>query len=157
MIVVVMGAAGAGKTSIGRRLASELGWEFLDADDLHPPENVAKMAAGVPLTDPDREPWLQRIRSVLAGRDDVVLACSALRRAFRARLVEGHVVRFVHLRVDLATTAERVRERKGHFFAPELIQSQFDALEEPEDAIVVDASQPPDAIVRNVKALLMIK
>ena len=152
-----MGVAGSGKTRIGTQLAQDLGWRFIDADDFHPPENIARMAAGIPLTDADRETWLATLKTLLASidsrGDDCVLACSALRSDFRERLsADLRDVRFVYLHGDIALCSERLRSRAGHFFRAELLQSQFDALEEPRDALLVDASEEPDAIVATIKS-----
>jgi gluconokinase len=159
MIVVIMGVAGAGKTTVGRLLAGRLHWPFVDADDLHSEANIAKMSRGEPLTDQDREPWLEAIERKLADLDSrgdsAVLACSALRRAFRDRLRQaGGDVRFVHLRAAEDVIAARLRAREAHFFRAGLLQSQFDALEEPDDALVVDAAPPPDAIVTRLLGAL---
>ena len=159
MLIVVMGVAGAGKTHVGRELAAALGWPFFDADDYHSGSAVSQMAAGLPLSDSDREPWLERLRQLLAELswrgENAVLACSALRGEFRARLAEGiEDVRFVHLKADRALLAERLRERPGHFFPPSLLESQLAALEAPSDAIVVNAAQPSAEIVRQIRAAL---
>lgn len=158
-VVVVMGASGAGKTTVGARLAQVLGRAFLDADALHPPRNIAKMRRGLPLNDADREPWLNRVRDrieqyVRAGRPAVV-ACSALRRAYRARLRVDSAVRFVYLKGDKALLAERIEHRTDHFFRLRpLLANQLVTLEEPADAITVDAALPVDEIVRRVTAAL---
>lgn len=158
MIVVVMGVAGSGKTRIGTMLAGQLGWPFLDADDFHPPANIAKMAAGIPLDDADRIPWLEAIHAKLTKIENAVLACSALKERYRQRLGAGLDVRFVYLRATRELIAARLRERRGHFFAPELIESQFEALEEPGDALVVDAAQAAATIVKElVRTLSVIK
>lgn len=161
MIVVVMGVTGSGKTAVGRALAARLGWRFVDADDHHSPENVAKMAAGTPLTDADREPWLRALREVIeeavAGGESIVLACSALRRSFRERLGEGAGdVRYVYLRADRHTIARRLASRRGHFMNPALIESQFAALEPPTDAIEVDAREPVDLLVDRLRVALAL-
>ena len=168
MIVVVMGASGAGKTTVGTALASALGWPFHDADDFHPPENVARMRAGVALDDDDRRPWLEALASLVRGHasggTSAVLACSALRRDYRALLVPSafpDAVRFVFLRADGALLAERLARRGGHFFPPALLASQLAALEEPASdggeaapVVTVDASRPVDALVAEVRAAL---
>jgi gluconokinase len=145
VIVVVMGVAGCGKTTVGRALAQELGWTFVEADDLHPRANVAKMASGIALTDEDRWPWYDRIVAELrrrAGRGEhVVLACSALRRAYRERLARAGALRFVYLKADAVTIAARLGARQGHFMPASLLASQLATLEEPADAIVSDAAQ----------------
>jgi len=142
VIVVLMGVAGSGKTRVGRALAESLGWPFYDADDFHPPANVAKMAAGIPLTDDDRWPWLDRIVDELAhaGADDsnAVLACSALRQIYRDRIARAGNVRFVFLKGDLATIAARLATRSHKYMPASLLPSQFATLEEPADAFVVD-------------------
>lgn len=164
MILVVMGVAGAGKTTVGRRLARVLGYGFSDADDFHPPANVARMRSGIALTDEDREPWLARLRSEIERwrRDGVgqVLACSALKARHRARLgAADPQMRFIHLQLDPQTAAQRLRGRRDHFFDPRLLEDQFDALEEPGpgEAIVVDADQEPEAIVDSVLAALGLR
>jgi gluconokinase len=146
MMVVVMGVCGCGKTTVGQAVADALGWHFLDADAFHPPENVAKMAAGTPLTDEDRWPWLDRLRDELRAIDargeSVVLACSALRSAYRRRLAQAGDVRFVYLKGDRATIAPRLVARAGHYMPASLLDSQFAVLEEPTDAITIDAAAP---------------
>lgn len=146
-----MGVAGSGKTLIGQLLAHNLGWPFLDADSFHSADAIEKMAAGIPLDERDRAPWLERIRTKLATTGDAVLACSALTESFRRRLREGFDMRFVHLRGDYALIDGRLRHRAGHFFAPELLRSQFETLEEPEDAITIDAALPPQTIVSEIR------
>jgi len=142
VIVVLMGVCGSGKTKVGRALAESLGWPFYDADDYHPPANVAKMAAGVPLTDDDRWPWLDRIVEELAyaGADDgnAVLACSALRQIYRDRIARAGNVRFVFLKGDRATIAARLATRSHKYMPASLLPSQLATLEEPVDALVVD-------------------
>jgi gluconokinase len=155
VIVVVMGVTGAGKTTVGQRLAAALGAEFVDADDYHPPENVAKMRAGVPLDDDDRRPWLARLNAILrehaaAGRA-VVLACSALKGAYRTTLLaEVPAARLVYLRGGRDQIAARLATRRGHYMDPALLDSQFAALEEPTDAIVVDVAATPGSIVSEI-------
>lgn len=156
MVVVVMGAAGAGKTTIGRHLASELGWTFHDADDFHPPESVAKMSRGLPLHEADRQPWLERLAALIRGcleRDEnAVLACSALREDYRRKLAGGSPdVTFVYLRASPDLLAHRLAHREGHYAGPALLESQLAALEEPRDAITVDAGRSPEEIVREVR------
>ena len=158
MIVVLMGVCGCGKTTVGRALAQELGWTFVEGDDLHPQANVAKMASGSALTDDDRWPWYDRIvleLSRLAGQGrHVVLACSALRQAYRNRLARAGDVRFVYLKGDPATIEPRLTGRKGHFMPASLLASQFAALEEPAGAIVVDIAQPAPAQVAAIARVL---
>ena len=168
MVIVLTGPSGSGKSTVGRRLADALGWPLHDGDDYHPPENVARMRAGVPLTDADRAPWLAALAALIAGAAaadrSLVLACSALKRAYRAALVpagdEGEV-RFVYLRASPALLAERLAARRGHFFDPRLLDSQLAALEEPRvdeaaPVLVVDASADPDALVAEIRGALRI-
>jgi gluconokinase len=157
MIVIIMGVTGAGKTTIGRLLAEQLGWEFADADDFHPPQNVEKMRHGVPLTDQDRRPWLHSLREqiatwIAAGRN-AVLACSALKRSYRQQLAAGSEVRFAYLKGETALIADRLRLRHGHFADEQILAGQFADLEEPGDelepVVTVDvASAPPEIVAR---------
>ncbi len=157
MIVVVMGVAGSGKSTIGRAAAERLGWAFADADDHHPPANIAKMARGEPLDDADRWPWLDRLRSIVetasAERRPLILACSALKRAYRERLMApGAELRFVFLQGDPALIRQRLRARSGHFASADLLDSQLAALEPPEDALALDVSAPSEHLVERVVA-----
>jgi gluconokinase len=162
MMAIVMGVSGCGKTTVGRLLARELGCEFLDADDLHPEANVAKMANGVALTDDDRWPWLDAIVAAMHERaargSGAVIACSALKEAYRERLRRGASevgeVRIVYLKGDAATIASRLASRKGHYMPAALLESQFAALEEPPDAIVVDIRPSTEEQVRQIAAAL---
>lgn len=159
MVIVVMGVSGSGKTSVGRALAARLGWRMIDADDVHSPENIDRMRTGVALTDADRQPWLAALRELVrradAAGENLVLACSALRRSFRDRLRDGvSDLRFVHLRAGRNLIARRLAVRTGHFMNPDLLDSQLDALEEPDDAVVLDASEPPDALVDRIRRSL---
>ncbi|HZV86241.1 MAG TPA: gluconokinase [Candidatus Binatus sp.] len=158
MIVIVMGTTGSGKTTIGTLLAKRLGCEFVDADDFHPPANVEKMKHGIPLTDADREPWLKALHDKIvewtAEKRDVVLACSALRRSYRDELRASPDVKFVYLKGSYELFSQRVLGRKGHFAKQDLLASQFATLEEPTDAITVDATKSPDQIVSEVRRQL---
>jgi len=151
MVILLMGVSGSGKTTVGRALAERLGVPFLDGDDFHPPENVRKMAAGKPLTDDDRRPWLlelrRRIDRLRSEGRSAVLACSALKAAYRDVLMDGAPgVRLVYLRGSYELIAGRLARRRGHFMPPGLLRSQFEALEEPDDALVVDVARSPDEI-----------
>ena len=141
-----MGVCGCGKTTVGEALAQAIGCRFLDADDFHPAANVQKMASGVPLTDDDRWPWLDRIAGelaqILARGGHAVLACSALKEAYRQRLKQAGDVRIVYLKGDEATIGGRLAARQHKYMPPALLPSQFAALEEPADALVVDIRQP---------------
>lgn len=159
MIVIVIGVTGAGKTTIGRALAAALGWEFHDGDDLHSEANKLKMRSGIALDDADRAPWLAAIRKLILamlseGRDGVV-ACSALKQSYRDEIVvDPKAVKIVYLKGSKEMIAERLRNRGAHFMDPDLLQSQFDTLEEPRDAIVVDIAAAPEAIVNEIVAAL---
>jgi gluconokinase len=154
MIVVLMGVSGVGKTTIGRVLAADLGWPFLDADDFHSPANVEKMSRGLPLTDADREPWLESLREAirvrLARGESAVLACSALKETYRERLRVDEAVRFVHLKADPELIRRRLAQRREHFFDPHLLTSQLQALEDPADALVVDVADPPEVVAGRI-------
>ena len=150
-----MGVAGAGKTLVGRALATALKWPFFDADDFHPASNIAKMRGGIALEPPDRIAWLHAIRAALStahnNGGNAVLACSALHREFRASLAQGLPdVRFVYLKAARELIRARVEKRSGHFMPASLVDSQFETLEEPQDALVVDASQPHETIVQSI-------
>lgn len=165
--IIIMGVAGCGKTSIGRLLAGHLGCEFLDADDYHPPENVALMRQGIPLNDEQRSPWLARLAGLIDAamhdRRGIVLACSALKHSYRRRLGVGRtdagrpVVRLVHLDGDVALLRERLEQRTGHFMPASLLASQCALLERPtedEEAITVGIAPSPEIIVKNIIAAL---
>jgi gluconokinase len=150
--VVVMGVSGSGKTTVGERLAERLGLRFVDADALHPAANVEKMRAGVPLTDDDRWPWLDAVGAVLV-QGDVVVACSALRRAYRDRLRTLAPFDLVYLHGDPGLLAERIGHRTGHFMPSTLLQSQLDTLEVPDEAehpVRADVAHPVDELVEQV-------
>ena len=159
MILVVMGVAGSGKTTVARMLAERLGWRFQEGDALHPAANVAKMSAGTPLTDDDRWPWLHAIAAVIDGwraeGASGIVTCSALKRAYREILVGGRAdVRLVHLAGDKALIAARMAARKGHFMPTALLDSQFATLEPPgaeERAIVVDISPGVEVVVAEIE------
>lgn len=141
MIAVVLGVSGAGKTAIGEALATELGWRFIDADDYHPEANVAKMAAGQPLDDADRWPWLERLNAILRGEQDAVLACSALKERYRARLASGIAsIEWIYLKGDFDLIHSRLLQRQHRYMPASLLESQFAALEPPSRAITVDVS-----------------
>ena len=150
-----MGVSGSGKTVVGTRLAEKLSYEFLDADNFHPPANIEKMKHGIPLTDEDRLPWLQNLHGELNFRltqgKSAILACSALKETYRTVLAENlPQVRFVYLHVDKATLAERLQKRAGHFFPKELLESQLATLEAPHDALVVEENRPLDEVVDTI-------
>jgi gluconokinase len=159
MVIILMGVAGAGKTAVGRRLAEALGWRFLDGDDFHLPASVAKMAAGIPLADEERAPWLERLRGLvaesLAREEDMVLAASALKQRYRERLtVDPERVQWVYLSAPREVIASRLASRTGHFMPPSLLDSQLAALEVPEDALQVDVTPDPDTVVQTIRSQL---
>ena len=154
-----MGVSGAGKTTVGRLRADAIGAEFAEGDAYHPPENVAKMRSGTPLEDADRWPWLARLSEEIGqwldANQTVVLACSALKQRYRDILHGGRAgVRFVHLRGDAALVRARLDQRSGHYMPASLLDSQFGALEEPEDAIGIDIAATPEAITARILAEL---
>src|SRR5512133_1755819 len=128
-MIIIFGVSGAGKTTVGKLLARELGWQFLEADDFHPAANIEKMRSGRPLTDEDRWPWLERLREQitcsLAAKENAVLGCSALKRGYRERLRVSDDVKFVFLRGDYPLIEDQLRRRRGHFMNPDLLRSQF--------------------------------
>lgn len=152
-LIVVIGVSGSGKTTIGRAVADRGGWPFVEGDDFHPPANVEKMAAGVSLTDADRVPWVEAIVAHVdqCSSDSVVLACSALTRSVQVALMKAHnrQVIWYHLRADKACVRERMIARV-HFMPSSLIDSQFEALAPPDDAINIDASESIDALVAQI-------
>jgi gluconokinase len=158
-VVIVLGVTGSGKTTIGRMLAQQLGWEFADADDFHTPGAKLKMSSGVGLSHEDRRPWLNALRQLisqtLAAGGRRVLACSALKQSYRELLtVDRNREVFVYLHGDLELIRERLARRTGHYAGVSLLASQFQALEEPRDAIAVDIARTPDQIVAEIRARL---
>jgi len=155
-----MGTTGAGKTTIGTMLAAQLNWQFADADTFHPPANIQKMSRGVPLNDADRAPWLAAMRKAIlewiAAGKNVVLACSALKRAYRDELRPSREVKIVYLKGDYALFAERIRQRHSHFAGEGILAGQFADLEEPDDAITIDASKSPEEIVVEIHRRLAL-
>lgn len=155
-VFILMGVAGSGKTTVGQTLAASLGWRFVDADDFHPPANLAKLTAGVALTDDDRAPWLASLKALidarLAARENTVLACSALKKSYRNLLLaDPGCVKLIHLKGAPELIASRLRTRTGHFAPPALLASQLVTLEEPRSALVLDVSAPPAAIAADIR------
>ena len=154
LIVVVMGVAGSGKTTVGTLLAEALGCPFLDGDSLHPVENITAMREGVPLTDISRGPWLATIRARLVDAAEhgrcLVVACSALKESYRHFLEEGVPITWVYLKGHEDLIRTRLEQRTGHFMAPQMLASQLDVLEEPAGAIVVDVTLPPPDVVDRI-------
>ena len=152
---IVMGVSGSGKSSVGRVLAEHLGWDFYDADDFHPPANVAKMASGIPLDDSDRAPWLaslnELISTSLKADRPGVLACSALKERYRQQLLEGNAgVQIVYLKGSYDLIWSRMEKRTDHYMKPHMLKSQFETLEEPVNALTIDISMSADDIVREI-------
>jgi gluconokinase len=161
MVLIIFGVSGAGKTTIGELLARELSWRFLEADDFHPAANIEKMRSGRPLTDEDRWPWLERLREqikmCLTAGENAVLACSALKRAYRQHLRIGGDVKLVFLRGDYQLISEQLRHRHGHFMNPGLLRSQFDDLEEPqpdEHVLTIELGRTPQELVDEIETKL---
>jgi gluconokinase len=163
VIILLMGPAGSGKTTLGKLLAAQLSWEFADGDDFHPPANIAKMSQGIPLTDEDRLPWLRSIREAIlqwqAQGKNAVIACSALKRSYRELLGIGpntNDIRLVYLKGSYDLLLERLHSRKGHYMKEQMLASQLADLEEPEDALTMDASRPPEEIVSEIRKELSV-
>jgi gluconokinase len=159
--MVIMGVSGSGKTTVGQALAQALGWRFDDADSFHPPANIAKMSAGVPLTDADREPWLQAIRRhvgrCLTAGENAVVTCSALKQSYRQIIIVDPLrVPLVYLRGSRALLQQRISHRQGHFMKSSMLDSQLADLEEPENALVIDVSPPPGVIVGEIRRALKL-
>jgi gluconokinase len=160
MITIVMGVSGSGKTTVGKLLAQSLNWDFNDADDFHPSANIEKMSLGIPLEDADRLPWLLQLQAAidrwLLENKNVVLACSALKASYREILHRDQQrIKIVYLKCSFHLLATRLKTRENHYMKAELLLSQLETLEEPEDAIIIDASQSLELIVRQIKNHLM--
>jgi len=152
--MIVMGVSGCGKTTIAARLAEKLGWTFIESDNYHSKEHIRKMASGIPLTDTDRQPWLESLHDLLADlskkNQSAVLACSALKEKYRQTLTAGlKNIQFVYLKGDYGLIWQRMQERQ-HYMKPSMLRSQFEVLEEPENALVIDIAQPPDKIISEI-------
>ena len=157
-ILLLMGVAGSGKTTIGRLLATELGWPYFEADDFHSPANKDKMSRGIPLNDADRAPWLAALRAqidaCLATGRSAVFTCSALKEKYRQILMAAtapDAVTLVYLAADRATIQARIDQRQGHYMKADMVQSQFEALEIPTHALTLDTRQPPEALVAKIR------
>lgn len=160
MIVVLMGVSGSGKSTVGKLLAEQLGWSFVEGDDFHPAANVEKMRGGTPLTDEDRRPWLaalrERITTAVERNENVVLACSALKHAYQDYLERGEQgqVHYVYLHGSEELLRQRLAARTGHFMNPNLLHSQFEALEPPDHAVRVEVTEPPEVIASQIRTQL---
>ena len=160
MITIVMGVSGSGKTTVGNLLAQSLNWDFSDADDFHPSANIEKMSLGIPLEDADRLPWLLQLQAAidtwLLENKNVVLACSALKTSYREMLYRDQQgMKIVYLKCSFQLLAARLTSRENHYMKADLLLSQLGTLQEPEDAIIIDASQPLEVIVRQIRNHLM--
>jgi gluconokinase len=150
-----MGVSGSGKSTVGQLLSDRTGWDFYDADHFHTPDNIAKMTRGIPLTDLDREPWLIRLQELidrtLAAQKSAILACSALKTSYREILQNNHQdLVWIYLKGDYQAISTRIKQRTGHFLPAELLRDQFDTLEEPQNAVIIDVSLPPSVIVDRI-------
>ena len=155
-----MGPAGSGKTTVGELLAAQLAWDFFDADNFHSPANIEKMSRGIPLHDEDRIPWLESIRKAMLEWDsngrNAVLACSALKRSYRERLQINSNVKLIYLKGSFELFRERLHSRKGHYAGEQILAGQFADLEEPADALTIDAAQSPEQIVAEIRERLAL-
>jgi gluconokinase len=153
-----MGVSGSGKTTVGRRLSQELGWKYYEGDDFHPSANIEKMRSGIALNDADRRPWLEAlhvlIRTCLECGDSAVLACSALKESYREFLLIDERVILIYLKGSYEIIQQRLSKRRGHFMKPDLLDSQFAALEEPTAGMQVDVSLSPGGIVKSIRSRL---
>jgi gluconokinase len=154
--IIIMGVSGSSKTTVGKALAARLEWDFYDADDFHPPANIAKLASGIPLTDEDRQPWLKLLHDLigtcLKKERPGILACSALKDSYRQTLIAGNQdVRIVFLKGSYELIQKRMAERTGYYMKPEMLQSQFEALEEPSDALTVEVGMTVEKIVEKIE------
>ena len=151
MFILIMGVTASGKTTVGTLLSRAIKWPFFDADEFHSPANVAKMRSGVPLSDADRIPWIASLRALISEQtlrnENVILACSALKASYRDALASAAPFELIYLKADPELIRARLVSRKGHFMSPDLIKSQFLDLEEPQVAITIPASLPPEEIV----------
>ncbi|MEW6145825.1 MAG: gluconokinase [Thermodesulfobacteriota bacterium] len=159
MILIVMGVAGAGKTTVGKLLAEKLGWEFYDADDFHPESNVEKMRQGLSLTDDDRRPWLEELRRIIDGQPGpAVIACSALKQSYRDYLSDGNKeVTFVYLKGSDELIRRRLEGREGHFADARILGDQLQTLEEPENVLTESADREPESIAEDIIGKLNLR
>ena len=160
MIIVLMGVTGSGKTTVGRLLAEDLGWTYIDADDFHSEPSIEKMKAGIPLNDADRKPWLESlresVRDCLFRSENAVFACSALKESYREFLLLDERVKLVYLKGNYQAIRERLAQRRGHYMDPALLDSQFETLEEPSECLRIDAASEPRAIISIIRDSLSI-
>ena len=162
MLIIITGVSGVGKTTIGKLLSENMGWTFYEGDDYHTDVNLAKMRNGTPLTDDDRWPWLDALRTkiseIVLHEKDAVLSCSALKESYRMRLGSGlKDIVFVYLQGDYQLVRNRISARVGHFMSADLLVSQYSDLEEPQNGIIVDAALEPMAIINYLKRALSLE
>lgn len=160
MVILIMGVSGSGKTTIGQMLAAQLNWPFVDGDSLHSAANIAKMSAGIPLTDEDRKPWLLALEGVMqgwiTGQKSGIIASSALKDKYRQLLVTSPEIKVVYLRGTYDLIYSRMQHRPGHYMKADMLKSQFAALEEPADALIVDIALPVEQIVATIRQHLTV-
>jgi gluconokinase len=155
MFYIIMGVSGSGKSTVGKLLSDRTGWSFYDADNFHPAENIAKMSQNIPLTDSDRQPWLSQLQELIdrtiKSKDNAILACSALKSTYRD-ILQGNrqEIVWIYLRGSYQEIKTRIEQRQGHFLSANLLQNQFDTLEEPNNAIIFDIYLPPEVIVDRI-------
>ncbi|ACK66583.1 carbohydrate kinase, thermoresistant glucokinase family [Rippkaea orientalis PCC 8801] len=159
MIYIVMGVSGSGKTTIGQKLSEKLNYLFYDADDFHPIENIEKMRQGIALTDCDRQPWLKRLQDLIESlenkQQNAIIACSCLRKSYRELLNNNdHYIQWIYLKGRFEQILQRLENRENHFMKSNLLQSQFQALEEPKNAIIIDISLSVEEIIKQILLLL---
>jgi len=154
MIFIIMGVSGSGKSTVGKSVSKELGWKFYEGDEYHPVENVQKMKNGIPLNDEDRLPWLHSLRKIIVDtieeQENIIISCSALKESYRNILKVNKQVEFIYLKGNFDLIRERMEKRTDHFFKPELLKSQFETLEEPQEAIEIDISVPAGSTIKDV-------
>jgi len=157
MIIILMGVSGSGKTTVGQQLATDLSWPYFDGDDFHSLKNVAKMSSGIPLNDDDRSVWLRligrHIIELIKTGENAVISCSALKQQYRLQLqIDPKLIKFVYLKGSEELINKRLRSRAGHFMKAELLASQFESLEEPENAMIVEVKHSPELISTDIQA-----
>ena len=154
MVIVIMGVSGSGKTTIGKKISKSLGWKFYEGDDYHPQKNVEKMSNGIPLNDEDRKPWLQNLSRIIAEmineKENAVITCSALKKIYRNIIKINDEVKFVYLKSSYDLIKKRMKQRNNHFMKADMLASQFEALEEPEDAISVSIDKSEEQILKEI-------
>lgn len=154
MVLVIMGVSGSGKTSVGKLLCEKLGWKYFEGDEYHPKENIEKMSQGFPLNDDDRKPWLLKLRSLieesLMQEKNIILTCSGLKESYRKILKVNNDVKFIYLKGSYELIESRMKLRKDHFMKPGMLSSQFEALQEPTDAMVINIDQELNKIVGEI-------